>query len=78
MELRAKGRAEGPVARRARLLLAEAVEDLEERLRLLPGGLGAEAVRSVDVDPHLAGMASTVSTVRRVVSSAVASIVSRE
>ncbi len=66
MELRAKGRAEWAVARRARLLLPEAVEDLEEGLWLLSGGLGAEAVRSVDVDPHLAGVASTVSTVRRV------------
>eukprot|EP00964_Phaeocystis_antarctica_P047289 scaffold27350_cov69-Phaeocystis_antarctica.AAC.3 len=56
VELRAEGRAHGPVARRAGLLLCEAVEDLEERLRLLAAGLGPQAVRSVDVDPHLAGV----------------------
>ena len=63
MELWAERRAERPVARGVHLLGREAVEDLEERLRLLATRLGSQAVRGVDVDPHLAGVVSTIGTV---------------
>ena len=54
MELGAQRGADGPVARRAHLVRAVAVEDLKERLRLLAAGLCAEAVRRVHVEPDLA------------------------